>query len=71
MSRTWTIVIQLFALFVQIVVPTLPIPPGALQVIHACVAFGQAAQAFLAHAYNPDGTPAEVGFIPPAKAPKP
>jgi hypothetical protein len=59
MSIRWTILLQLAAMFMQMVVPTVPGFPSAwTPFCHALLGFLQAAQALLAHMYNPDGSQA-------------
>lgn len=56
MSIRWTVVIQLGALFLQTVVPTVPGFPAAwTPFCHAMLAFLQAAQGVFAHFYDLDG----------------
>jgi hypothetical protein len=59
MSIRWTIFLQLAAMFMQMVVPTIPgFPEAWTQFCHALLGFLQASQALLAHMYNPDGSQA-------------
>lgn len=59
MSIRWTVVLQLGALFLQTVVPTVPgFPASWTPFCHAMLAFIQAAQGVFAHFYNLDGTSA-------------
>ena len=59
MSIRWTILLQLAAMFLQMVVPTIPgFPTSWMPFTHALLGFLQAAQGVLAHMYNPDGSQA-------------
>ena len=63
MTRNLQMILQLLAAFVQIVVTQVPdIPPNWTPAIHGLVAFCQVAIAIIGHSYNPDGTPAAVGY---------
>lgn len=62
MKRNIHIVGQLAAIFGQFLVPVF-IPQHA-EKAHAVIGFIQAVMGVVAHAYNPDGTPAEVAYDP-------
>ena len=63
MTRNLHLIVQLSALFVQMVLPTIPgIPHWGHELAHALISFGQAAAGIMAHSYNVDGTPQAVAF---------
>lgn len=64
---TWRthIFLQLLALAPQFLVDDLPIAKEWHPFLHSLGAFTNAALGLLAHHRNPDGTPAEVGYVRP------
>ncbi len=67
MTRLQTIIFQVACLGLIMLVPELPVPAEWVPFVQKFVAFTQAAQAIIAHAFNPDGTSARAAYLPQPK----
>lgn len=58
LSRKATAIFQIASIFGHLIIPTMPFLMEWKIWLHNLIGFAQAASAILAHAWNPDGTPA-------------